>query len=239
MLFSAFGSWIAGVGLSIIVVGVFFYFSFSRDRVVKFSVYIANWNNGHLCQGQLCKGPLKRTKIHFTDFRYVFDFVILFVRKGLGLDWLIWWKFADEKEQEMQIGLPTDVKHVAHIGWDGPSGNQNNPGWVRTIKGWNLTLFWFYVVFLKFCERRFGFCGCWEIAQMNEFKSSPQDSGDLVNTSGELPSKGLLHLLLLLSENFNSFTHRKLRFKWHSSLWMCIRFFFGWIQPAKNIKLIV
>lgn len=29
----------------------------------------------------------------------------------------------DEKEPEMQIGLPTDVKHVAHIGWDGPSVN--------------------------------------------------------------------------------------------------------------------
>ncbi|RWR83992.1 CRIB domain-containing protein RIC6-like protein [Cinnamomum micranthum f. kanehirae] len=27
-----------------------------------------------------------------------------------------------EQEQEMQIGHPTDVKHVAHIGWDGPSG---------------------------------------------------------------------------------------------------------------------
>ena len=27
----------------------------------------------------------------------------------------------DEKEPEMQIGYPTDVKHVAHIGWDGPS----------------------------------------------------------------------------------------------------------------------
>nr|DAD19987.1 TPA_asm: hypothetical protein HUJ06_021450 [Nelumbo nucifera] len=25
------------------------------------------------------------------------------------------------KEQELQIGNPTDVKHVAHIGWDGPS----------------------------------------------------------------------------------------------------------------------
>jgi hypothetical protein len=36
--------------------------------------------------------------------------------------------FADEKEQEMQIGLPTDVKHVAHIGWDGPSANA--PSWV-------------------------------------------------------------------------------------------------------------
>ncbi|KAG6759218.1 hypothetical protein POTOM_035690 [Populus tomentosa] len=37
--------------------------------------------------------------------------------------------FADEKEQEMQIGLPTDVKHVAHIGWDGPSANA--PSWMN------------------------------------------------------------------------------------------------------------
>lgn len=28
----------------------------------------------------------------------------------------------------MVIGLPTDVKHVAHIGWDGPVAN--NPTWV-------------------------------------------------------------------------------------------------------------
>ncbi|KAL0548120.1 hypothetical protein IC582_012565 [Cucumis melo] len=35
----------------------------------------------------------------------------------------------------MQIGLPTDVKHVAHIGWDGPSGNQNNtPSWMNEFK---------------------------------------------------------------------------------------------------------
>ncbi|KAG9445803.1 hypothetical protein H6P81_011931 [Aristolochia fimbriata] len=34
----------------------------------------------------------------------------------------------DDKEQEMQIGFPTDVKHVAHIGWDGPSVNP--PSWV-------------------------------------------------------------------------------------------------------------
>ncbi|CAN6203737.1 unnamed protein product [Urochloa humidicola] len=31
----------------------------------------------------------------------------------------------DGKEPEMQIGFPTDVKHVAHIGWDGP-GSTNN-----------------------------------------------------------------------------------------------------------------
>uniref|UniRef100_A0A2N9G289 CRIB domain-containing protein n=1 Tax=Fagus sylvatica TaxID=28930 RepID=A0A2N9G289_FAGSY len=32
--------------------------------------------------------------------------------------------FDNEKEPEMQIGFPTDVKHVAHIGWDGPSMNE-------------------------------------------------------------------------------------------------------------------
>lgn len=34
----------------------------------------------------------------------------------------------EEKEKEMQIGFPTDVKHVAHIGWDGPS--VESPSWV-------------------------------------------------------------------------------------------------------------
>ncbi|XP_077229847.1 uncharacterized protein LOC143862664 [Tasmannia lanceolata] len=36
------------------------------------------------------------------------------------------------KEQEMQIGYPTDVKHVAHIGWDGPSVNP--PSWMNEFK---------------------------------------------------------------------------------------------------------
>ncbi|KAF8401940.1 hypothetical protein HHK36_012891 [Tetracentron sinense] len=36
--------------------------------------------------------------------------------------------FDNGKEQEMQIGFPTDVKHVAHIGWDGPS--VNSPSWM-------------------------------------------------------------------------------------------------------------
>ncbi|RRT71756.1 hypothetical protein B296_00002190 [Ensete ventricosum] len=31
----------------------------------------------------------------------------------------------------MQIGFPTDVKHVAHIGWDGPS--VSSPSWVNLI----------------------------------------------------------------------------------------------------------
>ncbi|KAJ8749094.1 hypothetical protein K2173_013701 [Erythroxylum novogranatense] len=41
--------------------------------------------------------------------------------------------FDNEKEPEMQIGFPTDVKHVAHIGWDGgPSVNQ--PSWMSEFK---------------------------------------------------------------------------------------------------------
>ncbi|XP_018487905.2 CRIB domain-containing protein RIC8-like, partial [Raphanus sativus] len=40
----------------------------------------------------------------------------------------------NEKEPEMQIGTPTDVKHVAHIGWDGDSINQNSPSWMHDFK---------------------------------------------------------------------------------------------------------
>jgi len=39
----------------------------------------------------------------------------------------------NEKEAEMQIGTPTDVKHVAHIGWDGGSVNHNPPSWVFNL----------------------------------------------------------------------------------------------------------
>lgn len=59
--------------------------------------------------------------------------------------WQFWFLFSwfvvyeDEMEElgmEMEIGCPTDVKHVAHIGWDGTTtthltANDNNPliGW--------------------------------------------------------------------------------------------------------------
>jgi len=38
----------------------------------------------------------------------------------------------EEDDKEMQIGFPTDVKHVAHIGWDGPS--VNSPSWMNEFK---------------------------------------------------------------------------------------------------------
>ncbi|KAM7254141.1 hypothetical protein ACFE04_031823 [Oxalis oulophora] len=40
----------------------------------------------------------------------------------------------EEKEPEMEIGNPTDVKHVAHIGWDGPSVN-SAPTWMNEFQG--------------------------------------------------------------------------------------------------------
>ncbi|XP_047964344.1 CRIB domain-containing protein RIC10-like isoform X1 [Salvia hispanica] len=39
------------------------------------------------------------------------------------------------KEPEMEIGGPTDVKHVAHIGMDGSSGNA--PSWMNEYKTGN------------------------------------------------------------------------------------------------------
>uniref|UniRef100_A0A7N0VIM3 CRIB domain-containing protein n=1 Tax=Kalanchoe fedtschenkoi TaxID=63787 RepID=A0A7N0VIM3_KALFE len=40
--------------------------------------------------------------------------------------------FEEDKEPEIQIGFPTDVKHVAHFGWDGPS--VNSPTWLTNYK---------------------------------------------------------------------------------------------------------
>ncbi|XP_071721592.1 uncharacterized protein [Rutidosis leptorrhynchoides] len=42
--------------------------------------------------------------------------------------------FDDEEEDdEIQIGMPTDVKHVAHIGADGPAAE--SPSWMRDFDG--------------------------------------------------------------------------------------------------------
>ncbi|GAB2298562.1 hypothetical protein Dimus_032630 [Dionaea muscipula] len=43
--------------------------------------------------------------------------------------------FEEEEEKEIQIGFPTDVKHVAHIGWDGPTTNA--PSWMNEFKSPN------------------------------------------------------------------------------------------------------
>ncbi|WCJ20267.1 CRIB domain-containing protein RIC7 [Euphorbia peplus] len=38
------------------------------------------------------------------------------------------------KEREMEIGYPTDVKHVAHIGWDGGASAATAPSWMHDFK---------------------------------------------------------------------------------------------------------
>ncbi|CAN6990458.1 hypothetical protein IGI04_002930 [Brassica rapa subsp. trilocularis] len=38
----------------------------------------------------------------------------------------------DEKEDEMEIGYPTDVRHVSHIGWD--SSPSSAPSWLLEFK---------------------------------------------------------------------------------------------------------
>ncbi|KAL1808559.1 hypothetical protein ACET3Z_025549 [Daucus carota] len=43
--------------------------------------------------------------------------------------------FENEKKEEMVIGLPTDVKHVAHIGNDGPSSSSSTPSWMNQFQG--------------------------------------------------------------------------------------------------------
>ncbi|CAD5189457.1 unnamed protein product [Musa acuminata subsp. malaccensis] len=41
---------------------------------------------------------------------------------------LVFYKEEDE-EVEMEIGFPTDVQHVAHIGWDGFNGMSSKTSW--------------------------------------------------------------------------------------------------------------
>ncbi|CAL0300424.1 unnamed protein product [Lupinus luteus] len=47
-----------------------------------------------------------------------------------SLSQLFFYKDEDiEKEREMEIGYPTDVKHVTHIGLDGSTATNNVMGW--------------------------------------------------------------------------------------------------------------
>ncbi|XP_019170471.1 PREDICTED: CRIB domain-containing protein RIC6-like [Ipomoea nil] len=39
-----------------------------------------------------------------------------------------------KEEETIEIGMPTDVKHVAHIGFDGQSAAGTAPSWMREFK---------------------------------------------------------------------------------------------------------
>ncbi|XP_073099589.1 CRIB domain-containing protein RIC4-like [Elaeis guineensis] len=50
--------------------------------------------------------------------------------KSLSQLFAVYKEEDEEMEMEMEIGFPTDVQHVAHIGWDGSNS-------VSTIKSWD------------------------------------------------------------------------------------------------------
>lgn len=64
-----------------------------------------------------------------------------------------------KEDREMEIGNPTDVKHVAHIGWEGPSGSA--PTWVCANAIPKFGTFLYYIVYSidEFELLRFGFLG--------------------------------------------------------------------------------
>lgn len=52
--------------------------------------------------------------------------------KNLSQLFVIFKEDDEEMEMEMEIGFPTDVKHVAHIGWDGLNSVGSMNSWDRT-----------------------------------------------------------------------------------------------------------
>ncbi|RCV28754.1 hypothetical protein SETIT_5G428200v2 [Setaria italica] len=51
--------------------------------------------------------------------------------KNLSQIFAVYDEDDEEEEREMVIGLPTDVKHVAHIGWDGSTST------TTSLRSWN------------------------------------------------------------------------------------------------------
>ncbi|KAG2602906.1 CRIB domain-containing protein RIC4-like isoform X1 [Panicum virgatum] len=51
--------------------------------------------------------------------------------KNLSQIFAVYDEEDEEEEREMVIGLPTDVKHVAHIGWDGSTST------TTSLRSWN------------------------------------------------------------------------------------------------------
>uniref|UniRef100_J3LI72 CRIB domain-containing protein n=1 Tax=Oryza brachyantha TaxID=4533 RepID=J3LI72_ORYBR len=91
----------------------------------------------------------------------------------------------DAKEPEMQIGNPTDVKHVAHIGWDNASVTAP-PSWVTAAAA----LFTTIALFPAALSSDYYWL------QMNEFKGTtggepePSQTGGAGGDSAEQPGGG-------------------------------------------------
>lgn len=62
-----------------------------------------------------------------TNFPFFFSGFIVENQNG-QIYFFLEFLFVVVVKRELEIGLPTDVKHVAHIGWDGTAGAA--PSWV-------------------------------------------------------------------------------------------------------------
>lgn len=60
-------------------------------------------------------------------------------------------KSTVEKDIDMEIGYPTEVKHVAHVGWEGSSGSA--PAWVKLSLSLSFCLV-FICFYFYFCLRK-------------------------------------------------------------------------------------
>nr|XP_004247985.1 CRIB domain-containing protein RIC4-like [Solanum lycopersicum] len=120
----------------------FVVFPFSLGCVSESSVPVVNTNkshntdnisqlNDHLPTKRQVVGEKSPSKVKINGFlvrRRITQGVDTFKRNFKGFYQLFVYK---EEIEEMEIGYPTDVKHVTHIGWDGPT--KINP----MIKNWD------------------------------------------------------------------------------------------------------
>ncbi|XP_030457039.1 CRIB domain-containing protein RIC10-like [Syzygium oleosum] len=85
-----------------------------RDKLISISLSIFFLATAALGLALLVASPMAtKMKGIYKGFKYISQIFVV-------------------KERDMEIGYPTDVKHVAHIGWDGPSGS--GPSWMTEFK---------------------------------------------------------------------------------------------------------
>lgn len=106
------------------------------------------YQNNYLEEGNgKCKAKGRRNSFLFFFHIFVYGITVALIRffglgfivssmgnkmKGIIKGFKYMFNNFAVKERELEIGCPTDVKHVAHIGWDGQSGNA--PSWMNQFK---------------------------------------------------------------------------------------------------------
>ena len=111
------------------------FFAFvSRGLVL---VHIYKWRTRWKAYSRASRSSLRSSVCN--QHHHVWLFAVFSYKKKIWMD--MWWfpeNFESStsfvlvvKEHQMETGHPTDVKHVAHIGWDSPTGSAASPSWVH------------------------------------------------------------------------------------------------------------